>query len=263
MYSENGTTYNEEHSISFGDIVTRTSDGVPYEDFETLANTWEDWHLIPSSRPSIAHPNVVTKFVEIPGIDGAIDLTNYLTGKPVYGQRQGSINFIVVNYFETWETIRENIVMMLHGKRLKMRLMDDPEYYYEGRFTVGQWESGSNNSAVSIGYQLDPYKKRIRANGSTPQLWDTFNFEKDYDYYTVMSTLSVDGENSYNIIAGDYSFAPVVTWISGEVSVTFGGVTKTLNSAGSETLGRSSFGNNTLSVSGNGSVKVSWREEAL
>ncbi len=263
MYNENGTVYTEEHSISFGDIVLKSYEGVSYEDFESFANTWEDWHLIPSSRPSIAHPTVATKFIEIPGTDGMIDLTDYLTGRPVYGQRQGSLNFLVANYFETWETIREKIVSMLHGKRLKMRLMDDPDYYYEGRFSVGQWESGSNNSAISITYQLDPYKKRIRANGSMPQLWDTFNFEKDYDYYTVMSPLSVNGTKDYTIISGELEFSPVVTWVSGEVTLTFGGVTKTLSSAGTEILGKSSPGNNILHAEGNGSASISWREEAL
>ena len=166
MYSNNGVFYTEEHSVSFGDIVTRTSEGETYEDFDTIANTWEDWHLIPSSRPSIAPPTIITKYVDIPGFDGQLDLTDYLTGGPTYGPRTGSFNFIVVNGFENWETIRENIMSVLHGKRLKMRLMDDPNYYYEGRFTVGAWESGSNNSAISISYQLDPYKKGINFDES-------------------------------------------------------------------------------------------------
>ena len=61
MYSADGVFYTEEYSISFGDLYIPS--GESYTDFNTVANTWEDWHLIPSSKPSIAVPNVITKFI--------------------------------------------------------------------------------------------------------------------------------------------------------------------------------------------------------
>ena len=99
MYRANGTYYTEEHSVSFGDLVTRTSGGYTYTEFSKVANTWTDWYLIPSSRLSVAHPTIVTKFIEVPGSDGMLDLTTYLTGRPVYGQRQGSFSFNVDNFY--------------------------------------------------------------------------------------------------------------------------------------------------------------------
>lgn len=261
MYRANGTYYTEEHSISFGGLVTRTSGGLSYEDFTVWANTWSDWHLIPSSRLSIAHPTFVSKFIEIPGADGMLDLTEYLTGRPVFGQRQGTLDFFVANFIENWETIRDKMVRVLHGKKIKMRLMDDPTYYYDGRFTVGQWQSGADHSSIQISYQLDPYKLKICKEGSVPQLWDTFNFETDYDYYTVMSpNITVSGTaKTFYIYAGDYAFAPTVTWVSGSVTASFGGVSKTLSSAGSQVLGNTHSGQNTLTVSGTGSIKIEWR----
>ena len=166
MYSANETYYTEEHSVSFGDLYTPS--GQSSMAFNVVANTWEDWHLVPSSRPAIAQPGIITKFVEIPGADGMLDLTTYLTGGITYNQRQGSLNFVVANNIENWETIREKMVRVLHGKRIKMKLEDDPSYYYEGRFTVGNWESGASNSAISISYQLDPHKKRISDGAVIP-----------------------------------------------------------------------------------------------
>lgn len=153
MYSGNGVVYNEEHSISFGDVSNQT--------FSASYNTWTDWHLIPSSRPSVAHPNPALKIIEVPGSDEPIDLTTFLTGNVNYGQRQGSWSFHVVNGFENWEAIRVKIVTAIHGKRFKVRLMDDPDYYYEGRLTVGSWESGAQMSSISINYQFNPYKTNI------------------------------------------------------------------------------------------------------
>lgn len=265
MYYANGTYYTEEHSISFGDIVTRTSQGRTYRDFEDAFNTWRDWHLIPSSRPSVAHPTIITKFVEIPGADGALDLTEYLTGRANFGQRQGSFSFYVDNGHEYWENLRMKMATALHGKRMKMRLLDDPFCYYEGRFTVGNYESGAAYSSISISYQLDTYKYRTIEEGSLLTLWDPFNFETDYDYYTLMGDpITVNGTTkTYNIYAGDFAFTPTATWVSGNVTVSFGGVSATLNSSGSKKLGPASNGVNILSVSGTGSVRVIWRGGSL
>lgn len=265
MYYQNGTYYTEEHSVSFGDLITRTSEGKSYVDFNTVANTWTTWHLIPSSRPSIEHPTVATKFVEIPGANGMLDLTTYLTGGIIYGQRQGSLDFQVDNGHEHWEAIRREITRVLHGKRMKMRLMDDPNYYYEGRFTVGRYTPGPTSSNISISYQLEPFKLRINPMGTTNTLWDPFNFDEDYDWSAVMSTaISVSGNSkTYQIYAGDYAFTPTLIGVSGSVTATFGGVSRTVGSGGVQTLGPASNGMNTLTVNGNGSCRIEWREGGL
>jgi hypothetical protein len=146
-----------------------------------------------------------------------------------------------------------------------MILQDDPDYYYEGRYTVGNWESGASNSAISISYQLDPYKIKILPEGTTPTLWDPFNFEEDYDYYIVLGdAVQVNGTaKTFDIYANDYPFSMTAEWVSGNVIVEFGGVVKTLSSAGSVTLGSAENGKNILRVSGNGSVKLLWRGGSL
>lgn len=259
MYSADGVYYTEEYSVSFGDLYVPS--GQSHTDFKTIANTWEDWHLIPSSKPSIAAPSVVTKFVEIPGADGMLDLSDYLTGRPTYGQRQGSISFYSANRGEINESIHEDMMKVLHGKKIKMRLMSDPAYYYEGRFSVGPIESGSSYSGVTITYQLDPYKIRITEEGFEPVVWDTFNFETDYDY----SVLITDGvtAGTYYIYAGDFSFTPVVTYVSGNGTASFGGVSVSMSSAGSHTLGRASNGENELIISGTLKVNITWRGGSL
>ena len=162
----------QSHSITFGD-GTLDEHG-HFAGF----NTWRDWHLIPATRPAVAEAGVSTNVVDIPGRRGGpIDMTEYLTGGVVYGARSGSFEFLVDNGHEYWETIRSKIVNSLHGKRMKMCLEDDPAFYYEGRFTVGEWKSGETNSGVTINYAVGPYKFYINAGGDW--LWDPFNFETD------------------------------------------------------------------------------------
>ena len=140
------------YSIDFGDFDAN-------DNFVSQANTWEDWHLIPSSRPTIVTPQPKTNLVKIPGRSGSLDLSNYLYGThPVYGPRTGTLEFYVANDIEPWMDIRRKIAAVLHGKRIKMVLEDEPEYYYEGRFKFSVWNSGNGHSTVSIEYQLDPFK---------------------------------------------------------------------------------------------------------
>lgn len=66
----------------------------------------DDWRLVPASRPLFNPPAQKVKTLDIPGGDGVIDLSQALTGYPVYQNRTGSIEFIVMNDFKpcTWRT---------------------------------------------------------------------------------------------------------------------------------------------------------------
>jgi len=276
VYSNNGTTYTEEHSVSFGEIRTRVIGSATIQEFKVIANTWTDWHLIPSSRPAIVNPTISTKYVEIPGANGMLDLTTYLTGNPVYGQRQGSISFLVDNDHESWETLRAKIANALHGRDVCMILSDDPDYYYRGRCTVGNWESGANNSTVNFSYQLDPFKYVVNPPGSTPMVWDTFNFETDYDYSALMGDVIIlsnsEPAKTYYIYIkkNEYSVTPMVTLLSGSISASFAGVTKTVSKPnttielGTATNGFSGVDERyNLTLAGSGAVRVKLKGGSL
>lgn len=141
-------------------------------------NTWDDWYLIPASRPLVNPPPVKTNMVEIPGGDGILDLTESLAGRAVFGDRTGSWTFYVDNDHARWSDIYSDIMAYLHGKTFRCTLEDDPSFFYEGRFSVNQWLSEASNSKIVINYEVGPYKMYTLANGDD-WLWDTFNFEED------------------------------------------------------------------------------------
>ena len=141
-------------------------------------NTWLDWHLVPTERPSIAPPEVITKTVEIPGM-GDLDLTESLTGYPAYKNRTGSITFMVQNDYESWHDIYQKMCSYLHGRKLYMSYEEDPRYYYYGRFTVDAYESGDNNSQITINYDLEPFKYDYNDGKCDGGYWDSFDFDVD------------------------------------------------------------------------------------
>lgn len=154
------------HSVNYGD-----------------KNTWEDWKLVPTSRPLFTPPGLKTKYVDIPGRDGKLDLTEVERGYPLYNNRTGSHEFIVVNDFyepvdnsEEWYVRYSKIMNYLQGKKLRAVLEDDPEYYYEGRFSVNAWKSDKQYSKITINYDVGPYKwSKYRSDNRWE--WDPFNFQ--------------------------------------------------------------------------------------
>lgn len=128
-------------------------------------NTYTDWHLIPVSRLIFNPPEVKEQFVDIPGADGSIDLTDALMGRPAYQNREGSMEFIVLNDYnsplENWATRYSQILQYLHGRRYPARLEDDPNFYYYGRFFVSEWSSDDTWSHITIDYNVEPFKYNI------------------------------------------------------------------------------------------------------
>lgn len=72
------------HSISFYDGTSRF-------------NTYSTWGLVPETRPHVVPPEPKTKYLDIPAGNGRIDLTESLTGYPVYNDREGEWVFYVLN----------------------------------------------------------------------------------------------------------------------------------------------------------------------
>lgn len=162
------------HSLAFFDpSVIKASTNDLFNDAEI--NTWTDWHLIPTTRPFVSPPPAKANFVELPGVSGALDFSEMLAGKPVYGNRTGSWEFAVANNYEPWDVIYSRIMQYLHGKRKVVMLEDEQSYYYSGRFVVNSWKSDPNYSLVTIEYVIDPYKISVQ-DATEAWLWDPFDF---------------------------------------------------------------------------------------
>lgn len=128
----------------------------------TTYNTWDTWRLIPTSRPSIALPELRTKYIDIPGMQGKLDISDILTDGPLYEDRKGSFEFYY-SRFETdtgavysWHELLDYIVYTLHGKIGLMYIDENPDKMYKGRFTVDKWTTDKAYSKVTIKYECLP-----------------------------------------------------------------------------------------------------------
>lgn len=155
--------YDGAHSVTFGN-----------------KHSWNDWHLVPKSLPIIAPPPVHTNTVDVPGANGYVDLTDFPTGFPTYGNRTGSLEFYVDHTAEgwDWDHAYDDIANYIHGQKMKMILDDERSFYYEGRFAINSFKSEKMACVVSIDYDLFPYKlMRFTTTDPDPWPWNPFDFK--------------------------------------------------------------------------------------
>ena len=241
---------------------------------EVYYDTWTDFHLIPTERPTVALPSASTKLVTIPGNSVPLDFSEYLTGHPLFGNRSGSWSFLTdtafVDQHGGWLAFDRNLRSKLHGRIRKVVLRDDPSYFYVGELALAQWATGNERSTITISYNFYPYKKALL---STMDQWafDDFDFQDGFIQYLkdmdVSNTRYVTVHGSRERISphiagtGDISIAKYEnnTWVSyGKMS------TGSINDA-SAIRPRLIIddGANRLRFTGNGSVSIDYRRGML
>ena len=153
-------------------------------------NTYDDWFIVPSSRPLFEAPKPKTKLVDVPGANGQWDLSTALTGYPVFEPREGNWEFYVLNDHGEWSDRYSEIMTYLHGKKLDAILEDDPDWHYTGRFAVDQWKSEKDYSKIVISYIVDPYK-----------------------YANTQEARTINAGATLNLAGNDYGTAPIIPQI--------------------------------------------------
>ena len=96
--------------------------------------TFTDWGLKLESI-NISFPEAKTDQVDIPGANGLLDLSE-VNGQICYKNRTLTLNFSLFDDYTEWHDLSSKIAKTLHGKVIKCVLPDDPNYYYEGRFSL-------------------------------------------------------------------------------------------------------------------------------
>ena len=98
-----------------------------------------------------------TQTIDIPGADGELDYTEYF-GKILYSNRTLSFEFSIVGPPSEFLTLYSRVQNLLHGRKMKIVLDDDPNFYYTGRVHVNEWESDQRVGKLVIDVDAQPYK---------------------------------------------------------------------------------------------------------
>ncbi len=221
-------------------------------------NTYDEWGLIPTSRPLVNPPEVKTTYVDIPSSHGILDYTELLLWEPPFRRREGSWEF-AVKPGDSWASVYSSLLNYVHGKEHYVILEDDPDYKYQGRLTLNSWKSDPEYSVITIDYSLDPFKYSVRSSEDEDWLWDDL-----FDLTIRYGTFTVSGTKYRTFInEGSKAVTPFFTCSAG-MTVAFNGVTYTLVAGRNYNANLSlQPGDNLMLFTGTGTVLVSYSEVSL
>lgn len=120
-------------------------------------HSYNDFGLVPTSKPVVNLPSPKLEYLEIPGRHGEIDVTESLIGEVIYEMRTGSFEFVVSD-IKKWQEVYRKLLSTVHGKKTSLILDTEKDYVYKGRLWVSEFKSDKNYSLITLEYKLEPYK---------------------------------------------------------------------------------------------------------
>lgn len=205
-------------------------------------HSYRDFSLILGEK-EIAAPKVKAVKIEIRGANSALDLTDFF-GEPNYEDITHKFRFSTIVPQSDFLALFSTIKNAIHGKKLRVILDDDPDFFYTGRCFVSSFTSAKGVGTVSVETECEPWK---------------------YKTAKTAITQAVNGEDIIVLTNLRKRVVPEVT-ITAESSIriVFGSNIWDLGS-GSYILPELELGagDNPVSVTGTGTVAFSYQEAGL
>lgn len=190
-----------------------------------------------------------TIYIDLPAGDGMLDLTE-AHGSVKYNDRTGCKFTFSMNPSSdmTFEEKKSQVSNALNGKKCKVILDKDPDYYYTGRCIVNEYLQDKRILQIVVTAKLSPYKQKKEA--------------------TVVSFPVTSTEQTIILKNGKKPVVPEIKCttqsLNGQIKISFG---TSIFSFGAGTHTEEKIvlqeGENVLQVSGNGTVTFTYQEADL
>lgn len=198
-----------------------------------------EWYDIVNDAPVL-----FTNYCDVPGRHGSIDLSEAVSGGVTYSDRNIRLFFLKDDRSPaSWASTCSELYARFHGRRLKIILGNDPDFFYIGRLSCQGTKSTYVSSSYEISAKCEPFK-----------------------YKNALSTKVCAASSAGTQVIFSNLFAPCKPYFetTSEISVQQGGSVYGIP-AGGVTIPEIAFGagNNLLKFIGSGSVTVKWQEGTL
>lgn len=193
----------------------------------------------------LSEPEIQTHYVEVEGMDGSLDLTEDLSGRPVYKDRTLKLTFdSPAGTYEAYTALCSRIDSRLHGRRCEITLDTDPDWFYLGR---GKW----SHTKDADGVETHVFTATV----------------KPYKYYKDMTVRTVNVDGTADVVL-ENSMAPATpffTTVDKDMRVQQGSAEySVLPGTDMEIYGITLLeGSNVLTFTGTGTVTIQYREGML
>lgn len=122
-----------------------------------VKHSLEDFGLAIKNTNYVGTPEVETYLVDVPG-GGVLDLSETLTGEPVFKQRTLSFEVGRTQRGTAWDSIMSEFYNQYHARRVCISVDSDDDYYYNGRCYVEGFESKRGLGTFTLRIVADAYK---------------------------------------------------------------------------------------------------------
>lgn len=219
--------------------MRKATNGIYFDD----VHSYDDLSLVLSEK-DIPPAAPKTTYIDVPGADGSIDLTES-HGEVKFKDRDLKFTFTMLPSDRTdWEEKKTEISNLLNGKVCKITLDTDEDYYYQGRCTVDDYLQDINLKQFVIKAKVKPYK-----------------YKQDV---TVVNVQLEQTEKTIFLNNGRMSIAPLIECSDDNTIITFKGTTYNLSKGTYKLLDiQLKQGSNALTVSGTGTVTFRYQEGDL
>lgn len=206
-------------------------------------HSYRDLGLLLAEK-ELGSPGIKENKIDIEGADGDLDLTDFF-GEAKYENVLHKFDFASTAPQNSFPSLFSRIKNALHGKKMRIILDDDPQFYYLGRLKVSNFTNGKGAGYVSIDADCEPYKYKLAK--------------------TVVSR-TISGTETITLTNGRKRAVPLVTiQTDGSINIVFGGSNIWDLGSGSYTLPELELteGENPVTVTGTGTISFEWQEGDL
>ena len=209
--------------------------------FNDERSAYDEWNIV-LTKPEIPLPEPKTSTVDIKGANGLLDLSEALTGDILYNNRTIKLNFEMMDDTDFYDLISD-ISNYLHGRVVTVRLTKDEDYYYIGRASINNWECVKRKGIIVITVNCEPFKYAVQETIRTVNV--------------IHETKTITLPNSRKRVCPNIEATGTVKLILGDAEYDLvEGQQQLINFMLVE-------GDNIVKISGNGTVRITYRQGAL
>lgn len=167
-----------------------------------------DLHLI-QQMVDVQPAEPKLNLIDIPGADGARDLSTQPAGRVVFKDRKIAWTFALYPG-DIWAAKHQQVSGALNGKYCHITLDSDPEYYYQGRLVVKSYKVDNQLRQITIEASCRPYKLRQQETRVTVSNLSTAYRTLDLvnDRKPAIPTITVTAETTLRWNGGTITISP-------------------------------------------------------
>lgn len=184
-----------------------------YKDSSNIINTLDFGVILGNIDNPL--PTIKTEYIDNPGSDGSIDNTESLD-EIKYNDKTITMPFTMRERFNDIEEVKSKIANFIHGKRFKIYLYKDLDYYYVGRISMQSFAVNKATGTFSLVATCKPYKYKKGISSYTYQINESMEItifnERKYvvPKITVFSDMIITFENiEYLLSEGIYEIPDI------------------------------------------------------